>query len=70
MGRKSKEQLQKEKATAYKIAWNKENTRLYGIRFSRDKESDIIERLDSEESPKKYIASLIREDLKKRQDDN
>lgn len=70
MGRKSKEQLQKEKTASYKIAWNKENTRLYGIRFSKEKESDIIEKLDAEASPKKYIASLIRDDLKKRQEDN
>lgn len=65
MGRKSKEQLQKEKQYQVINNWNKENTVKLSIRFSKAKESDIINKLETVSSKKEYITRLIREDMNK-----
>lgn len=64
MGRKSKKQLQKEKQYQAINSWNKKNTIKVSMRFSKEKESDIINRLDSVPSKKTYIVDLIRDDMK------
>lgn len=65
MGRKSKEQLQKEKLAEAQKKWKKENMIGISFRLSKASESDIINRLDSVPSKKSYIVDLIREDMKK-----
>ena len=65
MGRKSKEQLQKEKAAAYKVTWNKENTTRLCLRFSNTKDADVLQKLGTVPLKKEYITKLIREDMKK-----
>ena len=65
MGRKTEEQKRKEETAKYRNRWQKEKTKLYGIRFSVTKEADIIAKLDAEKSKKNYIADLIRADIQR-----
>lgn len=65
MGRKSKEQLQKEKLAEAQKKWKKENMIGISFRLSKTSESDIINKLASVSSKKSYIVNLIREDMKK-----
>lgn len=60
--------MPKEKKLTASQRWNKEKMKLYAFRFSRSKEADIIARIDSQENKKGYIARLIREDM--RRDEN
>lgn len=65
MGRKSEAQKKKEKQTKMIIDWQQEHTTRLCLRFSNEKEADILKKLDSVESKKNYIVGLIRDDMKK-----
>lgn len=45
----------------YDAQWVK----LYGIKFNRKYEADVIEKLDSVENKRQYLCSLIRADMDK-----
>lgn len=46
--------------------WQKENLRRVVIKLHKVNDSDIIDRINEEESVQGYIKNLIREDIKKR----
>lgn len=48
--------------------WKAENSKHYNIRLYRTTESDVIQRLESLTNKKDYIVKLIREDM--RRDEN
>lgn len=48
--------------------WKKENMKTISFRLSRINEAEIIQRLESQKSKKAYIVQLIRDDM--RRDDN
>ncbi len=47
----------------YDAQWVK----LYGIKFNRKYEADVIEKLDSVENKRQYLCSLIRADIAKKE---
>ena len=52
-------------ATKAQNEWIKKNTRLVAIKLSRLSDTDIIDRLESQDSMQGYIKRLIREDIAK-----
>lgn len=51
--------------TAYKTAWDKENTKQYKIKLNKNTDKDLIRWLDSIEGRQGYLKALIRADIKK-----
>lgn len=62
-----KNEIQREYAKRTRYAaqrkYDKENTKSYTFRFMKTTESDLIEKLDSQENKSGYIKSLIRADI-------
>lgn len=53
------------KYTAYKNAWDRENTRQYKLKLNKRTDEDIINWLDGHENKQQYIKDLIRADMNK-----
>lgn len=53
------------KYTAYKTAWDRENTRQYKLKLNKRTDEDIINWLDDHENKQEYIKRLIREDIRR-----
>ena len=53
------------KYTAYKNAWDRENTRQYKLKLNKRTDEDIINWLDDHENKQEYIKRLIREDIRR-----
>lgn len=49
----------------YNNAYNRKTYKSYSVRFNRNTESDLIQWLESKESLKEYIVSLIEKDMEK-----
>lgn len=49
----------------YNNAYNRSHYRSFSFRFNKDSEAEVIEWLESKESTKQYILSLITDDMKK-----
>ena len=62
----NKRELKKKKLErlAYNNAFNKENYKQINMRFSYSKEQELIEWMANFVSPKDYIVSLIKRDMK------
>lgn len=67
MGRKSKEQAQRSKETAYKNAWSNKNRKRFELVFNLNTEADLIRFLESVPNRNDYIRNLILADMKKEQ---
>lgn len=65
MGSESREAHRRKLKQAANKRYNERHARLIALRFYDTSDGDIIEKLESVESKKRYIARLIREDLKK-----
>ena len=65
MARKSKEQIQKEKATKATVKHIKEHYRRFEIQLHNERQKDIIEHLEKQPNKKQYIISLILKDMEK-----
>ena len=63
MARKSKEQIQKEKATKATVKHIKEHYRRFEIQLHNERQKDIIEHLEKQPNKKQYIISLILKDM-------
>lgn len=57
------------KYTAYKTAWDRENTRQYKLKLNKRTDEDIINWLDDHENKQEYIKRLIREDIRRVNDE-
>lgn len=57
------------KYTAYKNAWDRENTRQYKLKLNKHTDEDIINWLDDHENKQEYIKRLIREDIRRVNDE-
>lgn len=68
MGRKSKEQIQREKSNKYIVGWAKENQRRFNIAFNANSDADLIRVLESMPNKSDYIRKLVLADMKKEQD--
>lgn len=53
------------KYTAYKTAWDRENTRQYKLKLNKNTDADLIAWLDSIENRQSYLKDLIRADMNK-----
>ena len=53
------------KYTAYKNAWDRENTRQYKLKLNKKTDADLIEWLDNQENRQSYLKELIRADMEK-----
>lgn len=62
----NKREMKKKKLErlAYNNAFNKENYKQVNMRFSYSKEQELIEWIANFDSPKDYIVSLIKKDMK------
>lgn len=58
------------KYTAYKTAWDRENTRQYKLKLNKNTDADLIAWLDSIENRQNYIKELIRADMEKKTEQN
>lgn len=65
MGRKSKEQIQREKSNKYIAGWVKENQRRFNIAFNANSDADLIRFLESMPNKSDYIRKLILADIRK-----
>lgn len=63
MGRKSKEQLDKERQSKSVNKHVKKHYKRYEFRFHNDRQKDIIEYLEQKENKQQYITDLIRKDM-------
>ena len=68
MGRKSKDELAKERAVKVADRWRKENTTKFTIVYNSRKFDDVIKKLLSVPAKNQYIAKLIREDLRREEE--
>lgn len=50
--------------------WQKENTRCINVRFSVEKDNDILSMLDSVPNKADYIRRLIRQDIASKKEEN
>ena len=53
------------KYTAYKTAWDRENTKQYKLKLNKNTDADLITWLDSIENKQSYLKDLIRADMDK-----
>lgn len=53
------------KYTAYKTAWDRENTKQYKLKLNKNTDADLITWLDSIENKQSYLKDLIRADIEK-----
>lgn len=53
----------KKKQSAYKLQYDKENTKRVNLKLSKIYDSDILSRLSSVDNVNGYIKKLIREDI-------
>ena len=53
------------KYTAYKTAWDRENTKQYKLKLNKNTDADLIAWLDSIENKQSYLKDLIRADIEK-----
>lgn len=67
MGRKSIDQLKREKETKRVNAWARKETVRVALRFNLRNDADIIECLNNKKNKTAYIKKLIRDDLKEDQ---
>lgn len=65
MGRISKEDHKRKLKQAANNRYNQKHAKLIALRFYDTSDDDIIKKLDSVESKKKYISKLIRDDISK-----
>lgn len=63
MGRKSKEQIQKERKTAINNKSHKKNCKTFLLSFHKEKDKKIIEKMEQQESKCDYVRQLILKDL-------
>lgn len=66
MGRKTKEQIKKERDIAYHAEYDKNNYKKLYVRFGIESDKDIIQHLESVGNKNNYIKKLIREDISKK----
>lgn len=45
--------------------YQKKNTKAFSVRFNKNTEPEIVDKLESQENVTNYVRNLIREDLKK-----
>ena len=45
--------------------YQKKNTKAFSVRFNKNTEPEIVDKLESQENVTNYVRSLIKEDLKK-----
>ena len=50
--------------------YQKKNTKSFSVRFNKNTEPEIVDKLESQENVTNYVRSLIKEDLKKEKKDN
>lgn len=53
------------KYTAYKTAWDRQNTKQYKLKLNKNTDADLITWLDSIENKQSYLKDLIRADIEK-----
>lgn len=53
------------KYTAYKTAWDRENTKQYKLKLNKNTDADLITWLDSIENKQSYLKDLIKADITK-----
>lgn len=61
---KKMETAKRKARSDYNNQFNKENYKQLNIRFSLSKETELIEWLNNFDSPKEYIVTLIKRDIK------
>lgn len=49
----------------YQIAFTKKNYRTFALRFSREKDAEIIKRMEAQENLVEYLRVLISKDIEK-----
>ncbi len=60
-------QTQYQHKLEYNNTYNRNNYRSFSVRFNNSSEADIIKWLESQESIKNYLSSLIQADMKKKE---
>lgn len=60
MPRRKREYINK---LEYNNTYNRNNYRSFSVRLNNQKEADVIEWLESQESLKQYLLSLIKQDM-------
>ena len=68
MGRKSKEELSRERKNKVANDWRRKNTKRYLLGFSIKNYSDVIQKLETVPAKNRYIAELIREDMRREEE--
>ena len=69
MGRKSKDELSRERKNKIANDWRRKNAKRYNIAFSNIKTyPDVIEKLETVPAKNRYIAGLIREDMRREEE--
>lgn len=68
MGRKSKDELSRERKNKVANDWRRKNAKRYNIAFSIATYSDVIQKLETVPAKNQYIAKLIREDMRREEE--
>ena len=68
MGRKSKDELSRERKNKIANDWRRKNTKRYLIAFNIKTYPDVIEKLETVPAKNRYIAGLIREDMRREEE--
>lgn len=65
MGRKSKEQIQRENFSAYHTEWCKKNQKRFNLAYSMDKDAELIHFLEAMPNKSGYVRNLVLADMAK-----
>lgn len=57
------ENMESKERIAYKVKWDRDNTKQFKIKLMKTTDSDIISWLDEQDNKQGYIKKLIREDI-------